>query len=41
MIILLVIFESKFDNIDVDTMSPLTWAYIGDGVYELYIFKAG
>ena len=21
----------------VNTMSPLTWAYIGDAVYELYI----
>ena len=26
------------DNIGkVNTMSPLTWAYIGDAVYELYI----
>ncbi len=26
------------DNIDrVNTMSPLTWAYIGDAVYETYI----
>ena len=22
---------------DIDLMSPLTWAYIGDSVYELYI----
>lgn len=22
---------------DVETMSPLTWAYIGDNVYELYV----
>ena len=22
---------------DVNTMSPLTWAYIGDSVYELYV----
>ena len=22
---------------DVNTMSPLTWAYVGDAVYELYI----
>ena len=22
---------------EVNTMSPLTWAYIGDSVYELYI----
>lgn len=28
------------DNIGkVNTMSPLTWAYIGDAVYELYIRK--
>ena len=31
------IIERKNENIDVDTMSPLTWAYIGDAVYELYI----
>ena len=22
---------------EINQMSPLTWAYIGDGVYELYI----
>ncbi len=28
------------DNLGkVNTMSPLTWAYIGDAVYELYIRK--
>lgn len=37
MIILIEIIERKNENIDVDTMSPLTWAYIGDAVYELYI----
>ncbi len=25
------------DNNDVNLMSPLVWAYIGDSVYELYI----
>ena len=25
------------DKIDVQTMSPLIWAYVGDAVYELYI----
>ena len=37
MIILIEIIERKNENIDIDTMSPLTWAYIGDAVYELYI----
>ncbi len=28
------------DNIGkVNTMSPLTWAYIGDAIYELYVRK--
>ena len=31
------IIERKNENIDIDTMSPLTWAYIGDAVYELYV----
>ena len=25
------------DGIEVNMMSPLTWAYVGDSVYELYI----
>ena len=25
------------EKMDVDTMSPLIWAYVGDSVYELYI----
>lgn len=25
------------ENIDVNQMSPLTWAYIGDSVYEQYV----
>ncbi len=29
--------ERKNEKIDVDTVSPLIWAYVGDGVYELYI----
>lgn len=29
--------EPKREEIDVKLMSPLTWAYIGDAVYELYI----
>lgn len=31
------IIERKREIVDVDLMSPLTWAYIGDGVYELFI----
>ena len=31
------IIERKKDKQDVNMMSPLTWAYIGDCVYELYI----
>ena len=29
--------ELKKDETEVNLMSPLTWAYIGDNVYELYI----
>lgn len=29
--------ELKRNKEEVDLMSPLTWAYVGDGVYELYI----
>lgn len=29
--------ELEKDEIDVNLMSPLTWAYVGDCVYELYI----
>ena len=29
--------ELKKDEQDVNLMSPLTWAYIGDCVYEMYI----
>lgn len=25
------------DIAEVNTMSPLTWAYVGDGVYELFV----
>lgn len=31
------IFEIEKKEIEVNSMSPLTWAYIGDCVYELYI----
>ena len=31
------IIERPKNIADVNTMSPLTWAYIGDSVYELYI----
>ena len=31
------IIERPKNIADVNTMSPLTWAYIGDGVYELYV----
>lgn len=34
---LIELIERKNEKIDVDTMSPLTWAYVGDSVYELYI----
>lgn len=29
--------EPKREEVDVKLMSPLTWAYVGDAVYELYI----
>ena len=31
------IFERNKDIQDVRMLSPLVWAYVGDGVYELYI----
>lgn len=31
------IFNIEKDVLDIKTLSPLTWAYIGDCVYELYI----
>ena len=31
------IIERPKNIADVNTMSPLTWAYIGDSVYELYV----
>ena len=31
------LIERNKDKIEVQTMSPLTWAYVGDAVYELYI----
>jgi len=29
--------EPEREEVDVKLMSPLTWAYVGDAVYELYI----
>lgn len=34
---MLELIERKNEKIDVDTMSPLIWAYVGDSIYELYI----
>jgi len=34
---LLELIERKNERLDVDMMSPLIWAYVGDSVYELYI----
>lgn len=31
------LIERKREEIDVNMMSPLIWAYIGDCVYELYV----
>ena len=31
------LIERKNDKLEVDQMSPLIWAYVGDSVYELYI----
>lgn len=31
------LIERRKEKIDVDSMSPLIWAYVGDSVYELYI----
>lgn len=31
------LIERSKEKIDIDTMSPLIWAYVGDSVYELYI----
>lgn len=29
--------EIEREKTEIDTMSPLTWAYVGDAVYELYV----
>ena len=34
---MLEIMERNREKVDIDTMSPLIWAYVGDSVYELYI----
>ncbi|MBR1803126.1 MAG: Mini-ribonuclease 3 [Clostridia bacterium] len=31
------LFKSNREILEVEQMSPLTWAYIGDAVFELYI----
>lgn len=31
------IFKIEKTELDVKTLSPLTWAYVGDCVYELYV----
>ncbi len=31
------LIDRKREEADVNTMSPLVWAYIGDSVFELYI----
>ena len=31
------LFNIEKNEIEVNMMSPLTWAYVGDAVYELYI----
>ena len=31
------LIDRKRDEAEINTMSPLVWAYIGDSIYELYI----
>ena len=31
------IFKIDKNEIEIKTMSPLTWAYVGDCIYELYV----
>ncbi len=31
------IIDREKNEIDVNMLSPLTWAYVGDAVYELYV----
>lgn len=31
------LIDRKRDESEINTMSPLVWAYIGDSIYELYI----
>ena len=37
MIKLMELIDREKNEIDVNMLSPLTWAYVGDAVYELYI----
>lgn len=34
---MLEIMDRNRDEMDINTMSPLVWAYVGDCVYELYV----
>ena len=34
---MLELIERKKEKSDVDSLSPLNWAYVGDSVYELYV----
>lgn len=31
------LIDREKDEVDINLLSPLTWAYVGDAVYELYI----
>ena len=31
------VIKREKNEVDVNLLSPLTWAYVGDGVYELFI----
>ena len=31
------IIDREKNELDVNMLSPLTWAYVGDAIYELYI----
>lgn len=31
------LIERKREEVDVNLLSPLTWAYVGDSVYELFV----
>lgn len=31
------LIDREKDEVDINLLSPLTWAYVGDAIYELYI----